>query len=100
MATRKHSSTCKAEPLNPNDRMSEHLKELTAIHAHTDALALAIAGEGADTFTDGALSAVVFDLEERIRHVRDGLAGLPSFPNSATEGENKIPPVGKDVQHG
>ena len=89
MATKKHSSKRKTEPLDPNRRMEEHIRELTAIHGHTDALALAIAGEGADALIDGTLSAVVFDLEERIRHVREGLAGLPSFPNSATEGEKK-----------
>lgn len=69
----------KPQPLEPNSRMGEHIKELTAIHAHTDALALAVAEAGADAFRDDELSAILFDLEERLMHVRDGFKSLPRF---------------------
>jgi hypothetical protein len=59
--------------------MEKHIRELTAIHAHTDALALAVAEAGADAFRDNELTAILFDLEERLMHVRDGFASLPNF---------------------
>ena len=62
-----------ANPVDLNDRVGEYIRELTAIHAHMDALALAVAGEGAEAFRDHELSAILFDLEERLMHVRDAL---------------------------
>lgn len=88
----------KPEPLNPNSRMGEHIRELTAIQAHTDALALAVSGEGADGFRDDELSAILFDLEERLMHVRDGMKSLIGSHMLTARGEKKS--AGKEASHG
>lgn len=84
MAIKKHSSKNKTAPADPYELMGIHIRELTAIHAHTDALALAIAGKG--EFRDGELTAILFDLEERLMHVRDGFAGMPTLFKSVHHG--------------
>lgn len=93
-----NTSTKKAEPRNPNERMGEHLRELTAIHAHTDALALALAGNAGEGFRDGELTAILFDIEERLMHVRDGIESLTDS-NFLARGEKKHS-AGKAVHHG
>ena len=64
MATKKSISKSKAPQISPIEQLGQHIRELTAIQAHTDALALAVPGKG--EFRDGELSAILFDLDERL----------------------------------
>ncbi|OFW00148.1 MAG: hypothetical protein A3G20_05050 [Acidobacteria bacterium RIFCSPLOWO2_12_FULL_59_11] len=99
MATRKHSSKRKAEPLDPNQCLGEHIRELTAIQAHTDALALACGKNGVDALRDNELTAILFDIEERLMHVRDGIQSLTNSNFLTARGEKKSG-AGKAVHHG
>ncbi len=83
----KLTSKSKTKPVDVNERTQGYIRELTALQAHADALALAVESHGAEGFRDNELSAALFDIEERLMYVRDGFASLPVFS-------------GKGAQHG
>ena len=76
MATNKHSSKYQKKSVNLTKRLQGAVRELTAIHAHTDALALAVEAEG--NFRDGELATALFDLEERLLRVLNNIEALPA----------------------
>jgi len=78
MAKKKDISKAKSVAGTQID-LSEQVRELSAIQAQADAIALAVSGHGASAFRDNELSAALFDIESRLMRVRDWLEELPAL---------------------